>query len=217
MMDPLRAWLYDLHDAVGHTTTLIATAIGDEPEEMAMRVKGFYQVSMRIDDEPVIVRIKCMTSVEIAEFEVKMKGFGYAFDGTTVQATSPVNETEFAAWLVDVISRYVTVPPGQIVVENEDGTETEIRTGAELIARFGGRVDLVPALIGYIWSEQRVPAAQKDRFRTHMTKSVERVTRFTIPDFPDEDVPATVTQPAPAPEPTTAVAGTLFADPPVAP
>jgi hypothetical protein len=220
MTDPLTTWLYDLHDAVTLTVALITTAVGGSPEEMMMRTKGFYPVMLRIDDEPVTVHIKCMSSVEIAEFEIKMKEFGYAFDGSKITTVSPINEKAFAEWLVAIIAQCVTVPEHQIIVENEDGTEREIRTGAELIAQFGGRVDLVPALIGYIWGEQRVPKAQKDQFRTQMTKAVERVTRFTIPAFPEEPpAPAPVEAPVAAPADDRPVPpGSLFAaDAPPAP
>ena len=217
MTDPLVAWLYDLHDAVTLTVAMITTAVGSSPEEMLMRTKGFYPVTLRIDDEPVTVHIKCMSSVEIAEFEIQMKAFGYAFDGSSITTVSPVNEKGFAEWLVTIISQCVTVPAGQIIVEHEDGTEREIRTGAELIAQFGGRVDLVPALIGYIWGEQRVPKAQKEQFRRHMTRAVAQVTKFTIPEFPEE-VAAVPPPPADVvPAPTTGTGSLFAADAPPAP
>jgi hypothetical protein len=175
-------WLQDLADAVEWTVSVceVGLVVTEEKGALMKKIKSYHPVSMEIDGEPVVIHVKRMSSPEVDEFEAGMQKFGFALDGSTPTLdVRRANGHELATWLVEVVSKYITVPPGQIVVEDDDGQEHELRTGAELIATFGGRVDLIPALFLHIWSENRLPERIKTRFREAALKNIANA----MPDF----------------------------------
>jgi hypothetical protein len=129
------------------------------------RIKSYYPATLTLDDEPVVVHIRRMTTLQIEEFEGRMKAFGYGFDGKPAKPVSETDEKELAKWIMSLVTDFVTVPSGQLEVEDESGAVTELRTGADLIAHYGGRVDFIPILIAYVWGENRLAEKQKVLYR----------------------------------------------------
>jgi len=171
---------------------------------MAKRIKSYYPVTTMIDGDSVLLHLRRMSTIQIEAFESQMKMFGYSFDGSKV--TPPTEEVDgkvIASWLVDVISQNVTVAPGELILEEEDGTTRELRTGAELIAQYGGRVDFVPTLIAYVWGENRLPEDRKELFRQLAAEAVAQAGGYApVPTMPVvEALPMLPDVAAPEPEP----------------
>ena len=176
----------DLADATAWVAAILRATLLGENEDAMKRIKSYYPVTMSIDDDPITLHVRRMSTVEMEDFEAKMRGFGYAFDGTVVQPPDPTSSREMAAWLVEVISKNVSLPAGQIAIEDEVGKDVELRTGAELVAQFGGRVDFIPTLVAYIWGENRLPEKRKVLFRDTASAAVNGV---LSPEPPEPEPP----------------------------
>jgi hypothetical protein len=176
-------WMCNLADATAWVAAILKATLLGENEDAMKRIKSYYPVTMSIDDEPVTLHVRRMSTVEMEEFDAKMRGFGYSFDGTVAEEAKhdATNSRDMAVWLAEVISKNVTLPTAQLCVEDEDGKEVEIRTGAALVAQFGGRVDFIPALIAYIWGENRLPEKRKVLFRDAASTAVNNLTPPILP------------------------------------
>jgi hypothetical protein len=168
MTESERQWWCNLADATVAVVDLLEAALCCEPEEFMKRIKGYHPVTMLIDDEEITIHIRRMSTVEIQRFEDQMNAYGFninaAREGRT-EVPADINPQDVAQWLIDVISTNITLPPEQLIVENEDGTEKEIRTGADLIQQYGGRVDFLPTAVAFIWGENRLPEKHKTKYR----------------------------------------------------
>jgi hypothetical protein len=185
-MDPaIRTWLLNVADITADLVDLLEAALCCEKEEFMKRIKSYHPVTMTLDGEDVTLHIRRMSTVEIQAFEDQMNKFGFninaAKEGRT-ELPPDVNPQEVAQWLIDTISTNITLPPEQLVVENEDGTEKEIRTGADLIQQYGGRVDFLPTAVAFIWGENRLPEKHKIKYRTAAADAVNRMTGITDPE-----------------------------------
>lgn len=174
--DPEAVFLADLADAVRWTVAVMVAGLAVGYEETMRKIKSYYPVTLEIDDESVKLHIRRMSTVEIDDFEASMRGFGYSFDGSKIVPGQARDSKAMAAWLVQVVTANVSVPAGQLSIEDEDGNERELRTGADLIATYGGRVDFVPTLIAFIWGENRLPESRKAKFRQIASNAVQLAT-----------------------------------------
>lgn len=203
MSDPVVAWLGQLADAVRWTVDLIGTGLTQNTEAMMKTIKSYYPVTIVIDDDPVKLHIRRMPTIEIEEFETTMRGFGYSFDGRRAIPPPNMNTKELAVWLVKVITENITVPEGQLVLEDPDGTARALTTGSELIATFGGRVDFVPTLIAFIWGENRLPEKNKAVFRETAANAVAAALVQTPAELPPVEIPLLIVPVAEIVEPAT--------------
>jgi hypothetical protein len=58
----------------------------------------------------------------------------------------------------------LTIAPGQIVVEEEDGTAREVTEGRELLALYAGRTDIMRACVREVWAANTLSAVEKKGF-----------------------------------------------------
>lgn len=74
---------------------------------------------------------------------------------------------ELVAWLESAVTRYVSFPPGQIVIEEEDpegnAADLEIRTGADFVRYFGARSMLLFDLVNRIWAVNKMPESLRKK------------------------------------------------------
>lgn len=66
----------------------------------------------------------------------------------------------------EAISAYVTVAPGQIVVEDVEGVERDVTSGEELARYFVGQPFLLGQIAGAIFAENTVPESLKNEWRS---------------------------------------------------
>lgn len=171
-----RDWLLTIADALVDTVDLLDSALTgarDGTSEAFMKtIKAYYPVTIEVDGDPIVVHIARMSTVAIDAVERQMRRLGFDIASMAPVAADPSAQDEVAAFLTQVIVDNVSLPAQQIAIEAEDGTVTEVRTGAQLVAQYGGRDDVVPLMLALIWGENRLAEAQKAQYRAAATAAI---------------------------------------------
>ena len=76
------------------------------------------------------------------------------------------DEQRAADFIIDTISRYVTVEAGEIEQEGEDGTVTALTSGADVVRFFGGHASALRSLVGCVREENTLSTALKNALRS---------------------------------------------------
>jgi hypothetical protein len=74
-------------------------------------------------------------------------------------------ELETARNFSQVIRDYVDCRPNQIIIEEIDGSETNVQNGAEILRVFGGRVEIIRSLVSEAWRQNVLSEALKNAWR----------------------------------------------------
>jgi hypothetical protein len=165
-------WWWDLGAAVHRVVDMIEAGLVFEHEVFMKRVRSYYPASLVIDGDPIEVRIKRQMPSETDAMEAKMQEYGFSLDGKQVSPPSGEARKEAVIWLENTIREFVSVAPGQIEVEDDDGSVREVTTGLGLVSLYGGRLDVVAQLLGLVWGENKLPAEQKERYRAGLAEQV---------------------------------------------
>jgi hypothetical protein len=64
-------------------------------------------------------------------------------------------------FLMDAVTAHVRVLDGEMVDEDEEGTEVPVTTGAQLLKIYAGRADVLRQLLTCIWTENTMSANEK--------------------------------------------------------
>jgi hypothetical protein len=171
MTDEMR-WLDQLAFTTTRVVDMLEGALWFGGDECMKRIKGFYEVTVPIDGDTLCVHIKKMSPLQVAEFENNMTQFGFAFDGLPSKRHHDLDKTALMQWIVTVFNDYISVPPGQLEVEKEGGEVVEITTGAQLLGEYGGRADVFPILLAYVYGEQSLSEAKKNIYRERVSDFV---------------------------------------------
>ena len=83
------------------------------------------------------------------------------------------------AWTTQVISAYVRVPAGQIVVDG-----APITSGEQILAHFGAKVSALFELVTRVWFLNVLTAAQRKNFESHFGSSTTSEERPPAPVGP---------------------------------
>lgn len=176
MTDEMR-WLDQLAFTTTRVVDMLEGAFWFGGDECMKRIKGYYEVTVPIDNDTLRVHIKKLSPVQLAEFENHMEAFGFGFDSRRRRAIAEIDKVDLMKWVVQVFADYISVPAGQLEVEQEDGSVLEITTGAQLLAEYGGRPDIFPILIAYVFGEQSLNETKKEIYRAKVREFIDAMTR----------------------------------------
>lgn len=176
---------------------------------MATIFRRFYPVTANIDGEPVLLRIRRLTSAEFREYETAFFGFKRQQDEAPAPETEEARqaaarrEAEGEAFVEQSITRYVSVQPGELVVEDEQGARVPIETGADLLREFRHKKGFLPYLLSLIWGENSLSGAEKNVYRSRLASALSSRNSSEPDPMADGPEPAPTAAPA-GPEATTA-------------
>ncbi len=130
---------------------------------MALRLYSFYPSTIVIDGEVVDLRIKRLDPNQAVKFNrdfersgVKSKPPVVDTDPDVAAAHAEKAEDEAKQFIVDSISSYVSVEPDMVFVDDKS-----ITSGADLVAAYGARDEVLGELLLQIFLENRLNVDQK--------------------------------------------------------
>lgn len=128
-----------------------------------LRISGSFPSELVIDGVRLDLRIKRMTNREYVEFAECYSRFGEAPRGSEPEPSEARarRNADAEVWVRDVLTRFVTLPPGQIEYEGRNVVDA-----AELIDIFGGRPEVMIQLLALVASENRLSEDAKKNFRS---------------------------------------------------
>lgn len=143
-------------DLLAHTPGLESQAIADTLLQVLRFAAGVLkrvtpEDRYRVSDELVRERrIAEMTPAEAAAY----------------REVVAEEERYLAEFVIDVISRYVAPAPRQFEIEEDDGSITEVVTGAQLVRIFASRPRVLRGLLDTVWYENTLTDALKNVWRS---------------------------------------------------
>lgn len=127
-----------------------------------LRVQSYFPSEITIDGEQVKIRIARFTPEQSVEFNAQflMLGAPDVVAETPAARVHAAAEAERAAkaFIVQAMTEYVTVEPGQIYLD--DGTES-ITKGADVARLYGARTQVLSEFVAKIFMENTLSVEQK--------------------------------------------------------
>lgn len=120
-----------------------------------MRVPAFFSVTIPIDGEPVVFRIKRMTFEEYAWFDAAFKA----------HSSEGVTEDSARAFVVEAFERFITVE-SELIDVHADGSEHAITSGTAFLQAFGRYAMVVQDLLSKIYLENILDEEKKRALRS---------------------------------------------------
>ena len=121
-----------------------------------MKLKSYYPVEIDVDGEAMMITVKRLTFTEGSELRSKLREVQNAEERSGDNSAENLSEE----LVKEAITQFVKVD-SEVVLEDEDGKETSVKTGEQLIDAFGGRQEVLLAIYSSVLHQNILTPSQK--------------------------------------------------------
>lgn len=157
-------WWITLAAMTRRLVDLLEASLLFESEVAVLKMLPYHPVTIEVDQQPIALRIKKMLLAEKERFQIQFEKYQMSTDGKTAAVAADLR-VELAAWMEKIVMEYVSIAPGQVSLEDEEGNVVELRTGQQFLEQFGANGNAMALAFASVFNENCVDKDKQARFR----------------------------------------------------